>query len=176
MSKGGNMFETDSDTATNKLTILYIIKIGEGIFNKKRLAGFILDGGYLNYFLIFQYLEELLSSRIIDETEDGFYYLPHEGMEILELFESHIDEELKSDIDNRLKGYDFEKVPGTIPQGKVKFLKHSAMVRLILIRDGECIFNLEFETEKEKAQGIVEGWNKNYKDLYRDFVSVIEKI
>ncbi|UHR03394.1 DUF4364 family protein [Peptoniphilus sp. GNH] len=167
------MFENDTQLAKSKLLILYLINLGEGIFDRLRLTDFLLRGEYLNYFLIFQYLDELLKAKLIDKTGNEFFFLTQEGSQTLELFTTKLDEDLLTKIKEDFKSYDFEKSIGITSQSKVKLNNDRADLKLILIKDGKCIFSLEFSCPSEKAIQLSKDWEKNYSLLYDKFMDIL---
>ena len=58
--------ENTEELAQNKLLLLYVIKVSKTPFDNNRITEFMLEKNYMNYFLVQQYLSELINSNFIE--------------------------------------------------------------------------------------------------------------
>src|SRR5690625_4506815 len=88
------------EMARNKLVLLYIIKYSPDEYTNATLTEFLLEKTYMNYFLIQQYLSELVEQNLLELTgnEDKFYSILPKGEEILEYFQNKIPETVKAEL------------------------------------------------------------------------------
>ena len=98
------LIENTEDLAQNKLLLLYIIEKSAKPFAKDELVQFILEKNYMNYFLIQQYLGELLSSNFIELVQSDskeVYIISQSGKETLSYFKDRISNTVKDDLKNQ---------------------------------------------------------------------------
>lgn len=85
---------------SNKLIVLYLIQ-EKGDMTRIDLFDYILFKGYMDYFTLQQYVNELAEAKLICEQKDEnrtVYTLYPQGMEILELFKSRIPHSIRMEI------------------------------------------------------------------------------
>ena len=63
--------ENTEELAQNKLLLLYIIKSSPISFTNSEIIEFVLEKNYMNFFLVQQYLIELVESKFIEIIADN---------------------------------------------------------------------------------------------------------
>lgn len=101
------MFSANSEElAQNKLLLLYIIQESPYEFNRTQLTEFILEKNYMNFFVIQQYLSELVESGLLEIVESGnekYYKIPEKGQIALNYFINKIPESIKKELEAEFK-------------------------------------------------------------------------
>nr|WP_283243805.1 DUF4364 family protein [Bianquea renquensis] len=101
LRKGGLRVNANYNHLTsNKLIVLYLIQ-KKGDMTRIDLFDYILFKGYMDYFTLQQYVNELAEAKLICEQKDEnrtVYTLYPQGMEILELFKSRIPHSIRMEI------------------------------------------------------------------------------
>lgn len=157
-----------NELAQNKLIILYVLSSSPYNFNNEKLTNFFLNNDIMNFFLIKQYVSELINAELISSDSNGNYYLTDLGTTSLDLFIQKIPkdlmEKIKSHIDDYNKGIKLEKeVQGIIEEDS--FGKFN--VALKLIENHQDIFKIELSaSSREEADLIVKNWKKNIDSIY----------
>ena len=71
--------ENTEELAQNKLLLLYLIKSAATVFTNTEITEFVLEKNYMNFFLVQQYLSELVESNFIEiinkKFQGGIFYL-----------------------------------------------------------------------------------------------------
>lgn len=96
--------ENTEELAQNKLLLLYIIDRSEKPLTNEQITEFMLENNYMNYFLIQQYLSELINSSFIEYsiTENKkTYKMLDKGKATLSYFEDRIPKKIKEEIANK---------------------------------------------------------------------------
>lgn len=93
--------DNTEELAQNKLILLYIIENSPHFFDKNELSEYVLEKDYLNFFLIKQYLSELLEGNLIelvevDEKEK--YMILEKGTLALQYFALKIPQKIRTEL------------------------------------------------------------------------------
>ena len=94
--------ENTEELAQNKLLLLYIIKRSSKSLTNSQITEFVLEKNYMNYFLIQQYLSELIESNFVElikEDEVEIYHILNKGQITLNYFEERIPVKIKEELD-----------------------------------------------------------------------------
>ncbi len=89
------MLKNIIELADNKLLILYIIKKLKSPCSNTHITDIILNNNFLNYFLLQQYLNELVENdylTIITIKNEELYKITPKGKKILEMFQNRISQ------------------------------------------------------------------------------------
>jgi len=165
------------EMARNKLVLLYIIKYSPDEYTNATLTEFLLEKTYMNYFLIQQYLSELVEQNLLELTgnEDKFYSILPKGEEILEYFQNKIPEtvkaELSDDFNLQLEANitDTQIVAEYYPKEK----DEQYTVNLKLVENEDILFSLYLDVGSEKqAKFISEKWKDNPQSIYQNIISL----
>ncbi len=172
------MFSNNTEElAQNKLILLYTIEHSPHSFDKNDLSEYILQKDYLNFFLIKQYLDELIEGNLVElKTDQGIekYLILEKGTLALEYFDSKIPENVKSDLEK-----DFEKF-SSIEKKESQviaeyFLKegNEYMVNLKLVENEETLFSIYMSVPSlEQAKNICHKWKNDTDSLYKNMINL----
>ncbi|NYC93670.1 putative transcriptional regulator [Clostridium acetobutylicum] len=96
------MFEDTLELAENKLLLLYILHKLEFPISKNQFTEIILENNFMNYFILQQYISELISSNFVkSEQKDNKHSvsITHSGTKVLNLFINRLSIDKKDLID-----------------------------------------------------------------------------
>lgn len=172
------MFPNNTEElAQNKLILLYIIKHSLHFFDKNELSEYVLEKDYLNFFLIKQYLSELVNSELIQLIEeDGKekYTILNKGTLALEYFDSKIPKDIKRELEEDFKAFSYMEKKATQVIGEY-FLKENEeyMVNLKLVENEDTLFSIYINAPSEQqAEKICEKWKTNTEKIYKDILNM----
>ena len=90
----------DNQAFEEKLILLYLIREKDNI-TPDELSDFIIFRGYMDYFSMGNYLQELLDNRLVLRLTQGdksYYTLHPRGIEVVEMFRARIDHSIREEI------------------------------------------------------------------------------
>lgn len=164
------------ELAQNKLLLLYIIKKASYSFTKEELTEFILSKEYMNYFLIQQYLLELLESGFIeiDNSQVEKIQLLEKGNVALDLFEAKISQNLKEDLELVFKSEQIiKKKEAQIVSEYFETENKQFTVNLKLIENEQTLFSLYLNVASvSQAESICSTWESNPEKIYQGIVNM----
>ncbi|MTI65127.1 MAG: DUF4364 family protein [Firmicutes bacterium] len=164
--------ENSDELAQHKLILLYLIDKVEFPITNSDLTHFILENNQMNYFLVQQYLSELVASGFIKiTTRDGneYYNLTKLGKETLNYFINKIPSKVKSKIDEKYEKRKEEKVKEKQIVGNF-FKKNESeyIVNLKVIENEITLINLSLNVVSSKqAKIICKNWKENPEFIYK---------
>ncbi len=169
--------ENTEELAQNKLLLLYIIDKSKKPFTNEGLTEFILEKNYMNYFLVQQYLSELLNSgfiQFVDFKGDKVYKLLEKGKITLSYFEERIDQDIKNEILKEF-GIDLEYQPKKEVIGEYfKRKEHEYVVNLKLKENDINLISLYINLPNEnQAKTICEKWHNNTEEIYKNILNSV---
>lgn len=161
----------------SKLLILYILSKIDSPLTNSELSQFILENDYMNYFMVQQFLGELVKSKFIEfSTKDGneYYHLSEAGKATLSFFTDRISEELKEKID---KSYDVKKIESMKSNLiTAKYFKKNDKEYVVILKAIEndiVLFNLSLNISSEnQAKDICDKWKKNSSSIYQTILNM----
>lgn len=168
--------ENTQELAQNKLLLLYIIKTASYSFTKEDLTEFILEKDYMNYFLIQQYILELLESGFIkaDNEDDEKFVLLEKGSLTLDYFESKIPETLKDELteifekEEKIKKQETQIVSEYFEKENNQF-----NVNLKLVENEDTLFSLYLNVATlEQAESICKTWKNDPDSIYQGIINM----
>lgn len=172
------LIENTEDLAQNKLLLLYIIEKSAKPFAKDELVQFILEKNYMNYFLIQQYLGELLSSNFIELVQSDskeVYIISQSGKETLSYFKDRISNTVKDDLKNQFG----KKEKSDLIQTQVLcdfYEKENSqhVVNIKLVENDDTLFSLYLDVvTKKQAEVICEQWKNNTEYIYKNIIELL---
>lgn len=176
------MFTEDSnELVQNKLLILYILDKVDIPMTNTEITQFILENNYMNYFLVQQFLGELVNSKFVEfSTRDGneYYHLSNAGKDTLTYFSDRISNTLRDEIDDKYKEKKVEMIKETQVVGN--YYKKSELeyiVNLKAIEKDIVLLNLSLSVVSSKQAKLICGnWKQNPEGIYKSiFDLLIEK-
>lgn len=172
------MFSNNTEElAQNKLILLYIIKTFPNEFTKNKLTEFILEKNYLNFFLIQQYLKELIESDFIEigSLQDGEKYsISEKGTIALDYFHSKIPGNIKEDLNLEVDTYKTLKKEET--QVIAEFFEKEDgqyLVNLKLVENENTLFSLYIDVpSKDQAELFCSSWRNRTDSIYSNIINL----
>ncbi|MBS4535939.1 DUF4364 family protein [Clostridium sp. D2Q-14] len=170
--------ENSNDLAQNKLILIYIFNTVDYPMTNSEVTQFVLENNHMNYFLVQQYLSELVDSEFLKiVTKDGneYYMLTEKGKEILNYFSERIPTEIKKIIENKSLAKKEEKIKETQILGNYYQKNQSEfIVTLKVIENEVTLFNLSLNVvSKKQAKMICNNWKENSEFIYKEFINLI---
>lgn len=172
--------ENSNDLAQNKLILVFIFDTVDYPMTNSEVTQFVLENNHMNYFLVQQYLSELVDSkflRIVTKDGNEYYMLTSKGEELLNYFSARIPEETKDIIENKYLIKKKEKIKETQILGTYyKKNESEFIVNLKVIENDLSLFNLSLNVvSKKQAKMICSNWKENPEVIYKNFIdSLIE--
>lgn len=170
--------ENTEELAQNKLLLLYIIDKSNSSLTNSEITELVLKNNYMNYFLIQQYLSELVDSGFIEyknNKDKNVYILLEKGKATLSYFESRIPNETKKQILNLFSNDDEEKNKAThIVSEYYKKANNEYTVNLKLVEKAETLFSLYLSVStKEQAEHICQIWKEKTEYIYKNLLNML---
>lgn len=174
------MPEDTLELAENKLLLLYILKkIGIPVSNNK-LTQIILENNFINYFILQQYIDELLNSKFIlhvDPKNDHRMAITKKGRKVLNLFQNMISKEKIETVDEYFKKHMGKILKHiSINADYTSQEKNKFIVELDASGDSIDLVSIKLLVDSdEKAAEICENWKSNYSVIYRNIMKMLLK-
>ena len=172
--------ENSKDLAQNKLLLLYILEQVDIPMSNSELTQFVLENNYMNYFMVQQYLGELVNSRFIEFiSENGieYYKLTDSGKSALNYFTERIPDTTKEEINKKYEKKREELVKETQIIGNYyKKNESEYIVTLKVIEKDITLFNLSLNVVSNKqAKIICQNWKDNPQYVYENILDLLIK-
>lgn len=171
------LMENTEDLAQNKLVLLYIIEMSPSPFTKEQLSEFVLERNYMNYFLIQQYVGELLNSNFIKlEEKDNkqVYIILKSGKVALHYFEDRISDSVKEDVKEQFGQKEKEVLMQTqILCDYYEKENTQYVVNIKLVENDDTLFSLYLDVvTKKQAKLICDKWKNNTEYIYQNIINL----
>lgn len=169
--------DNTEELAQNKLILLYIIENSPHFFDKNELSEYILEKDYLNFFLIKQYLSELIEGNLIElveEDEKEKYSILEKGTLALQYFASKIPQKIRDELKEDFEAFSYIKKRDTQVLCDF-FLKENKeyMVNLKLVENEDSLFSIYVSVPSSKeAEKICEKWKQNTQEIYKNIIEM----
>ncbi|WP_138158797.1 DUF4364 family protein [Peptoniphilus catoniae] len=161
-----------TELAQNKIIILYIINRFNDLLTEEELISFILRYDIFNYFYFKEYLNELLSSKLVEINSEEKIFLTDTGKESLNFFTENINEDLKSTLDGFVNKFRDDKVNNNSVSSS--YYKDDEGIYYCLLSINEQnreIFNLKIEAPNEDyAISICETFKNSPQKLFKNII------
>lgn len=158
------------ELADNKLLILYIIKKLKHPCTNEYITDIVLNNNFFNYFLLQQYLNDLVESNyliIISPKNETLYKLAPRGKKILEMFQNRISQ-FKIDCFNSYMN-SLNKKEETL-EAEISYSKLKSEDFLLEIKfnknKNEILFIKLTLDSKENIEDIIKNCKENPKNIY----------
>lgn len=175
--------ENTEELAQNKLLLLYIIDKSEKPLTNEQITQFVLENNYMNYFLIQQYLSELINSNFIEylsKEDKDIYQILDKGRSTLSYFEDRIPKNVKDEVANKfIQIKEIEKKATQVLSEFFQKDDNQFMVNLKLVENEETLFSLYVDVASAKqAEKICSIWENNTEYIYKNVLNMLvgEKI
>lgn len=170
--------ENTEELAQNKLVLLYLIKTSPNNLSNTEITEFVLDKNYMNYFLIQQYLSELINSRLIQIAHGDLgesYEILEKGEVALRYFEDRIPEKIKEEVFKEFQELERkEKLGSQVVFDSYPKENNLYVVNLKLVENEETLFSLYLDVAtKQQADLIGKVWRKNPDFIYQNIIDLL---
>lgn len=172
------MFDNSLNLAENKLLLLHIVdKINLPISNIQ-LTEIVLENKLINYFTLQEYIEELISSGLLNKVNQNNkdrLVISDKGKEVLSLFKNRLSKEellkLDSYIDNKMN---LIKKEATVFADYTIENSNSYVVTLNASENNIPLIEVKLTVASNKqARELCDKWKENPSDLYTKIIKAL---
>ncbi|MBP2033369.1 putative transcriptional regulator [Clostridium algifaecis] len=172
------MFENTLDLAENKLLLLYIFKKIKVPLSNNKITQIILENNFINYFILQQYIHELINSQFIkyaNPDTDHKMVITKKGVKVLNLFENMISKDKIQKIDDYFKSQiENIKEDISVSSSYTEENKNSFIVDLIAAKDKSTLMNIKVNIgSKKEAIELCEKWKNNSQSIYYEILHLL---
>ncbi len=169
--------ESTEELAQNKLLLLYLIDVSDYDLSLNIITEFILENDYMNYFLIQQYLSELIDSDfiVLNQIGDETYSITDKGKIALSYFEDRIPQDFKNHVGEKFtKSFKDLKLEREVLSEFYQKENGQYVVNLKLVEGEEILFSIYLDVpDKNQAEKISERWTKNTEEIYQNILETL---
>ncbi|GIM28670.1 hypothetical protein CPJCM30710_13360 [Clostridium polyendosporum] len=172
------MNENTLELAENKLLLLYIIKSIKYPISNTQLTEIVLENSFINYFLLQQYISELIASEFLKYEENDtkkLLRLTDKGDNVLYFFKDRISHQKISLIDDYIsERIDIIKKELTITSDYTLDNNDTFLVNLKAVEDNTLLIDLKVNVaSKKQAIALCTKWKENPSDIYNKIFQVL---
>lgn len=172
------MFEDMVELAENKLILLYIINKIKYPISNVQITQIILENNFMNYFILQQYISELLSSDFLVTNEidnKQRITITDKGTKVLTLFQNRISSYKLELIDEYLKKRSEEiKKEITVAADYTLDNNNSFIVNLIASENNMTLIDIKINVASNKqARDLCNKWKNNSSELYNKIIRLL---
>ncbi|MFZ5969004.1 MAG: DUF4364 family protein [Bacillota bacterium] len=175
------MFNNNSEQqAEQKLMLLYIFNQFEIPLTNDQITQFVMENDYMNYFLLQQFLGELVSSGMIEYSSNEkkyFYLITEKGKNALIFFKGRLSKSLKDSIDMTVEQK--KQVMSREMEIRAEYEKkkeNEYIVDLQVIENDTSLIELKLNVASNKqAKLICDKWRKEAPELYGSIIHLLIK-
>ncbi len=173
------MFSNDPQhEAEDKLLLLHILDEFNIPITNNQLTEFIMENELINYFMLQQYLSELVESTLVEhiKNEDNYYYLITEkGKNTLEYFQGRLVDSLVDDITKAVEKRKKILLKEThIYADYFKKSKNNYVVQLKVVESNIDLIDLKLNVVSNKqAKLLCEKWKNKAQDTYGEIINLL---
>ena len=176
------MYDSTLELAENKLLLLYIIKSIKYPISNTQLTDIVLENSFINYFMLQQYVSELISSEFLEyKTQDDdkeIIVLTEKGDKVLFFFKDRISPNKLKLIDEYVRKH-VEKIKKelSISADYTVGEDSSFIVNLKAIENNTILIDLNVSVpSKTEAKAICNKWENNSSDIYNKIIHVYRRL
>lgn len=170
--------ENTEELAQSKLLLLYLIKFSASAFTNSEITEFVLEKNYMNYFLVQQYLSELVESKFIEmikEDSKEVYFILEKGQIALSYFEERIPHKIKQELNDEFN--EVKKKAKVETQVVSEFFEkenNQFVVNLKLVENDETLFSLYVDVATKKQVDLIcDRWKENTESIYQNIINLL---
>lgn len=173
------MFSDNSkEEAQSKLLLLYIFDKFEVAITNNQITDFIMESELLNYFVLQQFLSELVDTSLLEysNNEEHYYYLITEkGKDTLNYFKDRLSKKLLSRIDQSIDNKRKVLLKETqISANYKKKSKNDYLVELKVVENDITLIDLKLDVVSNKhAKVICDNWKNKAQDIYGEIIKLL---
>ncbi|MPQ42654.1 DUF4364 family protein [Clostridium tarantellae] len=166
------------ELAENKLLLLYIIKSIKYPISNAQLTDIILENSFINYFMLQQYISELISSEFLKYEEidsKEFLVLTNKGDKVLFFFKDRISKNKLKLIDDYINAkVESIKKELNICSDYTIDENSSFLVNLKAMENGSVLMDLTISVpSKDEAKSLCSKWKNNSSDIYHKIINAL---
>lgn len=170
--------ENTEELAQNKLLLLYLIEASSANLTNTQITEFILEKNYMNYFLIQQYLSELIQSELIEIINDDskeYYRILQKGEIALSYFKERIPASIKKEIFQEFSVKEKQnKIDTQVLFDIFKKENNLYVINLKLLENEETLFSLYLDVAtKKQADLIGKKWKEYPEFIYQNIICLL---
>jgi len=167
-----------NDEAESKLLLLYIFNKFEVPITNNQITDFIMENDLLNYFVLQQFLSELVDTSLLEysNNEEHYYYLITEkGIDTLNYFKDRLSENLLNKIDLSIEKRKKVLLKETqISANYKKKSKDDYLVELKVVENDITLIDLKLDVVSNKqAKLICDNWKNKAQDIYGEIIKLL---
>jgi predicted transcriptional regulator len=172
------MFDNTVDLAENKLMLLYIFNKIKFSISNNQITQIVLENNLMNYFILQQYITELISAGFLEYTQDdgkSRLIITQNGSRVLELFQNRIPSKKTEDFDNYLnKQIDNIKREVTVTADYTIEHKDNFIVNLKAVENNSIIVDIKLNVASNKqARDICQKWKSSSSRIYSKLMELL---
>ena len=162
--------------AENKLLLLYLIDKMEIPLTQSQISQFALEGDYINYFSLQQFLAEMVEVEYLEKSVDEnktYYSVTDQGLTALEYFKKRIPQEIKNKVNEYVSANrksikkDYEVTANYFYERN----SNEYTVKCGIYEDETTLMELNLSVvSKDEAKLICKNWRQNVNELYGDIL------
>ena len=169
--------EKSQSIAEKKLVLLYILSILEDGVNNVALTQIILDGRYMDFFIMQQFLNELIEGEFVSKSEapDSLYVITANGAVLLSGMVGLLPPAEKSRIDRTIGSIKKRlKDISAVSSDYIAYDEHRYAAKLKMEENGLCLLSVEVLTgSKDDARQICKNWEAHPQLLYTQIINLL---
>lgn len=158
------------ELADNKLLILYIIKKLKHPCTNTYITDIVLNNNFFNYFLLQQYLDDLVESNyliIISSNNETLYKLAPRGKKILEMFQNRISQFKIDCFNSYMNSISKKEETIEIETNYSKIKSDDFLLELKFNKNNKEVLFIKLSLpSKENIESIIENCKENPKNIY----------
>lgn len=165
------------ELADNKLLILYIIKKLKTPCSNTYITDIILSNNFLNYFILQQYLNDLVESNylmILNSKSESLYKLAPRGKKILEMFQNRISQFKIDCFNNYMSSLKEKNQTINVDFKQSKISSDNFNLKIMFNKNKEDLLTLNLKTKsKDEINSIIKNCSSNPNQTYKSILSII---
>lgn len=165
------------ELADNKLLILYIIKKLKNPCSNTYITDIILSNNFLNYFILQQYLNDLVESNYLitlNSQNEILYKLAPRGKKILEMFQNRISQFKIDCFNNYMSSLNQKTENLNIEFKHSKDKLNNFILDLSFNKNNDQLLKLNLKLDsKEQLDSIIKICNDNPSNIYNSILSLL---
>ncbi|WP_300256964.1 DUF4364 family protein [Clostridium sp.] len=173
------MYDSTLELAENKLLLLYIIKSIKYPISNTQLTDIVLENSFINYFMLQQYVSELISSEFLEykkqDDNKEIIVLTEKGDKVLFFFKDRISPNKLKLIDEYVRKH-VEKIKKelSISADYTVGEDSSFIVNLKAIENNTILIDLNVSVpSKTEAKSICNKWENNSSYIYNKIINAL---
>lgn len=170
--------ENTEELAQNKLLLLYLIKSSPAALTNSEITEFVLEKNYMNFFVVQQYLSELIKSQfieIINKDSKEIYIILEKGEIALSYFEDRISNKIKEELNKEFSEIEKKnKIQTQVVADYFEKENNQYVVNLKLMENEETLFSLYLDVSTKKhVELICNRWKENTEFIYQNIINIL---